>query len=85
MSSMRARSLAAWPSHLAVVIVAGEEEEDDEDESDPALRFRPPPVVRRRLPPPRELIPFLLLVRVAWVLVLASVPLCDGGCNFING
>ena len=54
MSSTRARSLAAWPSHLAVVIV--DEEDEDEEEEDPALRFRPPPVVRRRLPPPRELI-----------------------------
>ena len=59
MSSMRARSLAAWPSHLVVVIVDGveeEEEAEDEEEEDPALRLRPPPVTRLRLPPPRELI-----------------------------
>jgi len=43
MSSMRARSLAAWPSHLVVVIVDGDDEEEDDDDEDPALRFRPPP------------------------------------------
>ena len=43
MSSMRARSLAAWPSHLVVVIVDGDDEEEEDDDEDPALRFRPPP------------------------------------------
>ena len=76
MSSTRARSLAAWPSHFAVVIVDGddgeeEEEEEEEEASDPALRFRPPPVVRLRLPPPRELIRSVL---VCGGLCLAPAP-----------